>query len=73
MLLQAESSPQTLFLTGVCRKYQFMQVNTQKRAQGLREKIPDINKTLDTVRFFQTREVCGFDGGMDEVEANAQL
>ncbi len=34
-----------------------MQVNTQRRAQGLQEKIPDITKTLDTVRFFKTRKV----------------
>ncbi|KAF2096513.1 Prefoldin, subunit 3 [Rhizodiscina lignyota] len=37
-------------------KYQFMQVNTQRRAQGLREKIPDISKTLETVRFFKARQ-----------------
>lgn len=36
-------------------KYQFMQVNTQRRAQGLKDKVPDIQKTLDTVRFFKTR------------------
>ncbi len=32
-------------------KYQFMEVNTQKRAQGLREKIPEMENTLDTVKF----------------------
>ncbi|CBX98439.1 similar to prefoldin subunit 3 [Plenodomus lingam JN3] len=32
-------------------KYQFMQQNTQRRATGLRTKIPDILKTLETVRF----------------------
>ncbi|KAF2129824.1 prefoldin subunit 3 [Dothidotthia symphoricarpi CBS 119687] len=32
-------------------KYQFMQSNTTRRASGLREKIPDITKTLQTVRF----------------------
>jgi hypothetical protein len=49
-------------------KYQFMQVNTQRRAQGLREKIPDITKTLDTVRFFKTRKVglTKQDGGDSE-------
>jgi len=36
-------------------KYQFMQMNTERRAVGLREKIPDIQKTLDTVRFLKTR------------------
>jgi hypothetical protein len=36
-------------------KYQFMEVNTQRRGQGLREKIPDIQKTLETVRFLGKR------------------
>ncbi|KAJ4344102.1 peptide chain release factor 1 [Ascochyta clinopodiicola] len=36
-------------------KYQFMQANTQRRAAGLKDKIPDIQKTLETVRFLQTR------------------
>lgn len=36
-------------------KYQFMQVNTQRRSQGLKDKIPDIQKTLDTVKFFKAR------------------
>ena len=37
-------------------KYQFMEVNTQRRGQGLREKIPDIKKTLEMVRFLQLRK-----------------
>lgn len=40
------------------RKYQFMEVNTQRRAAGLKDKIPDIQKTLETVRFLKTRKVC---------------
>ncbi|KAF2851197.1 Prefoldin, subunit 3 [Plenodomus tracheiphilus IPT5] len=36
-------------------KYQFMQQNTQRRAAGLKDKIPDIRKTLETVRFLSTR------------------
>ncbi|KAL4920963.1 prefoldin subunit 3 [Aspergillus aurantiobrunneus] len=36
-------------------KYQFMEVNTQRRATGLREKIPDIKKTLEMVRFLKNR------------------
>ena len=39
------------------RKYQFMEVNQQRRAAGLKDKMPDIQKTLDTVRFLKTREV----------------
>lgn len=38
-------------------KYQFMEVNTQRRAAGLKEKIPDIQKTLDMVQFLQSRKV----------------
>jgi hypothetical protein len=34
-----------------------MQTNTERRAQGLREKIPDIQKTLDMVQFLSTRKV----------------
>ncbi|KAJ1325806.1 Prefoldin subunit [Microdochium nivale] len=36
-------------------KYQFMELNLQKRITGLKDKIPDIQKTLDTVKFLQTR------------------
>lgn len=39
------------------RKYQFMEMNLQKRASGLKEKIPEIQKTLDTVQFLQLRKV----------------
>ncbi len=35
-----------------------MEVNTQRRAAGLKDKIPDIQKTLDTVQFLKTRKVC---------------
>ncbi|MCJ1264333.1 peptide chain release factor 1 [Lobaria immixta] len=37
-------------------KYQFMEANTQRRSQGLKEKIPDIQKTLDTVQFLRTQK-----------------
>jgi len=36
-------------------KYQFMQANTERRAQGLRDKIPDIRKNLDMVQFLKAR------------------
>lgn len=42
-------------------KYQFMEVNTQRRGAGLREKIPDIKKTLEMVRFLKLRKEVGFD------------
>ncbi|KAL9630666.1 MAG: hypothetical protein Q9164_006307 [Protoblastenia rupestris] len=38
-------------------KYQFMEVNTQRRKAGLDEKIPDLQRSLDTVRFLKTRKV----------------
>lgn len=41
------------------RKYQFMELNLQRRMTGLKEKIPDIQKTLDTVRFLKLRRVRG--------------
>lgn len=34
-----------------------MEVNTQRRAGGLKEKIPDIQKTLDMVQFLKSRKV----------------
>ena len=47
-----ESSP----LHKCTSKYQFMQQNTQRRAAGLKDKIPDIQKTLETVRFLKSRK-----------------
>lgn len=38
-------------------KYQFMEVNLQRRVAGLKDKIPDIRKTLETVRFLKLRRV----------------
>jgi len=32
-----------------------MEANQQRRMLGLQSKIPDLQKTLDTVRFLQTR------------------
>ncbi|KAL2112692.1 hypothetical protein VUR80DRAFT_6719 [Thermomyces stellatus] len=37
-------------------KYQFMEMNLQKRVAGLKDKIPEIQKTLDTVRFLKLRK-----------------
>jgi len=39
----------------VSRKYQFMEANLQRRVGGLKGKMPDIEKTLETVRFLQLR------------------
>lgn len=35
-----------------------MQANTEKRLAGLKDKIPDIQKTLDAVQFLSKRKVC---------------
>ncbi|KAJ2965875.1 hypothetical protein NQ176_g10410 [Zarea fungicola] len=37
-------------------KYQFMEMNLQRRMAGLKDKIPDIQKTLDTVLFLKLRK-----------------
>lgn len=52
---RAEVEPTLRKFQEMIAKYQFMETNTQRRAQGLREKIPDISKTLDTVRFLGKR------------------
>ncbi|KAK7206360.1 Prefoldin subunit-domain-containing protein [Myxozyma melibiosi] len=36
-------------------KYKYMEMSTLRRAAGLREKIPDIQKTLDTVLFLDSK------------------
>ncbi|KAJ5861466.1 uncharacterized protein N7529_008776 [Penicillium soppii] len=51
-------------------KYQFMEVNTQRRGQGLREKIPDIRKTLEMVRFLKLRKESNPDA---DLETNFEL
>lgn len=54
-------TPRMLLLSAAdiatCSKYQFMEVNQQRRAAGLKDKIPDIQKTLETVRFLKSRKV----------------
>ncbi|KAF4629013.1 hypothetical protein G7Y89_g9136 [Cudoniella acicularis] len=49
-------------------KYQFMETNKQRAAVGHREKIPDIQKTLDMVQFLKTRKP-----GSDPIEATFEL
>ncbi|OCK78622.1 prefoldin subunit [Lepidopterella palustris CBS 459.81] len=50
------------------QKYQFMEVNTQRRAAGLKDKIPDIQKTLDMVRFLKARKP-----GSEPIETTFEL
>lgn len=45
-----------------------MELNTQRRVGGLRDKLPDIQKTLDTVRFLQTRR-----GASEPLETTFEL
>ena len=42
---------------GPYSKYQFMEVNNQRRSAGLKDKIPDIEKTLETVKFLKKQKV----------------
>ncbi|KAJ6092537.1 hypothetical protein N7486_007826 [Penicillium sp. IBT 16267x] len=51
-------------------KYQFMEVNSQRRGQGLRDKIPDIKKTLEMVQFLKLRKDANPDS---ELETNFEL
>jgi len=39
-----------------------MEQNLQRRVAGLKDKMPDIQKTLDTVRFLKLRTVRRIDG-----------
>lgn len=43
-----------------------MEMNLQRRMTGLKEKIPDIQKTLDSVKFLKLRRVRRR-GSCDEV------
>ncbi|KAL4881061.1 prefoldin subunit 3 [Aspergillus karnatakaensis] len=53
---RAEVEPTLRSFQEMISKYQFMEVNTTRRANGLREKIPDIKKTLEMVRFLKSRK-----------------
>ncbi|KAH8593879.1 Prefoldin subunit-domain-containing protein [Bisporella sp. PMI_857] len=49
-------------------KYQFMEQNMQRRIVGLNDKMPDIQKTLETVQFLKTRKP-----GSEPIEATFEL
>ncbi|KAK4250025.1 Prefoldin subunit-domain-containing protein [Corynascus novoguineensis] len=49
-------------------KYQFMEQNLQRRVAGLKDKMPDIQKTLETVRFLKLRT-----GESDPIETTFEL
>ncbi|KAL1848421.1 peptide chain release factor 1 [Paecilomyces lecythidis] len=56
---RADVEPTLRSFQEMIAKYQFMEVNTQRRAVGLREKIPDIKKTSETVKFLKLRREAG--------------
>ncbi|ETN42850.1 uncharacterized protein HMPREF1541_02008 [Cyphellophora europaea CBS 101466] len=53
-------------------KYTFMQQNVDRRAAGLREKLPEMKDTLDTVRFLKKKRTIALDskenGDSDELD-----
>ncbi|KAB8232853.1 tubulin-binding prefolding complex subunit PAC10 [Aspergillus alliaceus] len=66
---RADVEPTLRSFQEMISKYQFMEVNTQRRAAGLREKIPDIKKTLEMVRFLKLRK----DSNGAPLETNFEL
>ncbi|EON98011.1 putative prefoldin subunit 3 protein [Phaeoacremonium minimum UCRPA7] len=52
---RADVEPTLRSFQEMISKYQFMEANLQRRVAGLKDKMPDIQKTLDTVRFLKTR------------------
>ncbi|EER44217.1 prefoldin subunit [Histoplasma capsulatum H143] len=59
---RADVEPTLRSFQEMISKYQFMELNTQRRGQGLKDKIPDIKKTLETVTAVcRTGEEAGAD------------
>jgi len=54
--LPSPTHPPPLTHSHLASKYQFMEVNMQRRAFSLQDKIPDIRKTLETVQFLSQRK-----------------
>ncbi|KAL2263258.1 hypothetical protein VTK26DRAFT_7605 [Humicola hyalothermophila] len=52
---RAEVEPTLRRFQEMIAKYQFMEQNLQRRVAGLKDKLPDIRKTLETVRFLKLR------------------
>ncbi|PYH40547.1 tubulin-binding prefolding complex subunit PAC10 [Aspergillus saccharolyticus JOP 1030-1] len=69
---RAEVEPTLRSFQEMISKYQFMEVNTTKRAAGLRDKIPDIKKTLEMVRFLSARRKTA-DPDAPPLETNFEL
>lgn len=54
-------------------KYQFMELNTQRRGAGLRQKIPDIRNTLEMVRYLRSRRESAESSADDEDDQEKKL
>ena len=54
-------------------KYQFMEANKQKHAQSLREKIPEMKNTLDTVKFLRRQKTKKEESEVQELETTFPL
>ncbi|KAL9625577.1 MAG: hypothetical protein Q9160_000290 [Pyrenula sp. 1 TL-2023] len=54
-------------------KYQFMEVNTQRRAEGLRDKLPEMKGTLDVVNFLRLQKSGSEDDGAGDEEASDEV
>jgi len=46
-----------LFALASISKYKFMEMNMQSRKRSLKEKLPEIERTLAAVEFLQSRKV----------------
>lgn len=57
-------------------KYTFMQQNVERRAGGLREKLPEMKDTLDTVRFLKKKRTAALEskenGEGDELDDDSE-
>ncbi|KAL1975516.1 hypothetical protein VTN31DRAFT_3915 [Thermomyces dupontii] len=61
---RADVEPTLRSFQELISKYQFMELNTQRRGAGLRQKIPDIRNTLEMVRYLRSRREAA-DSGAD--------
>lgn len=49
-------------------KYQFMSQNVERRAAGLREKLPEMRKSLDTVKFLRMSKESSSNADIEEAD-----
>ncbi|KAL2000259.1 hypothetical protein VTN02DRAFT_3353 [Thermoascus thermophilus] len=70
---RADVEPTLRSFQEMISKYQFMEVNTTRRAQGLRDKIPDIRRTLETVRFLKARRESDSTASTEPIQTHFEL